>query len=920
VLLDHLDHATTAVMTPRASPAIESLPDELLQIIFDALKTAELKSAALVSKCFYRHASDHLWHEVALVDKRRIYPAGDEEDGDAGPYDVDDHDDTPVIEKLHILASNPILAAKVQVLTHRCHLPAPNIFSELPNMHFHAENLSQDRRLHTLLWQAVRNLVNVHTLRIIYGHFNLTKILLGAFLSPNRPHRIRLRRLWLESCSLSVLETDSPKTLSLDCLTGLESIRIRRLRAETTAAPERSKMQPKDYRLARGGSMKQMHNAAGGWLWSTVDYLEDEHVPRGWDMTWGEQLRAKSAMYVTPRYEASKMEDSDSSVFWNGYPKAPQYVMRRIPSANGSGFGASWDPARTYKMRRKRGHKAGLGAVLSGNAPLDKAIIKTLLLPSCPFDASCTPTMVFLLTSYPTFRFDKFIWEELPEIQAYVDPQMDLSSANMPQQLPVPNPIVMLLGKAASTLTSLNLDWIIWRQAESNNDIPALHDFHLLSQLRFPHLRGFQVRNAVVYESKLPDGVYLLEDTFLDFIEAHPKISCLAWPLDRFYSHAHPSTDVQNRTRRVVAHLANMLFDLRLDCAYSMGGETCTDESRTPREQQERIRRRRFIAEFAPHLCKIEQLKLEGGIPRDEKRELVRALHYSPLKKVVLIGVTFPVGNMWGFRGCDLKALDPTQGSEVAANLEEEDLEGIVAAYRNAIPVPPNFVFEPYYGWRSEAAFLQTLGLHHADTIEELKLCGYNGSPILSHATHTTYHLLQPLRHFDNLRQLVLSYWLLTFFEDSHRDAEIIQSWLDTRSPASTALVVVTPPASPTPPSNPAVDPGMMPQVPFAARRPQQFNRWQVKLKTEFSPSALAYRVAHDIGPHLSSVAKERPGGVRVRASFCLGTREDGRTANDIFDLDMRIGRNDQVLEFIGPREEAETGRCWAKLKSRQWF
>jgi hypothetical protein len=295
----HLDNPTAAVMTPRASPAMESLPDELLQIIFAALSTAELKSAALVSQCFYRHASDHLWHDVALVDKRRLHSAqaSDQYDSYPAPCDIDDHDDTPMIEKLFILASNPTLAAKVQVLTHRCHLPAPNIFSELPNMHFHAENISQDRRLHALLWQAIHNLVNVHTLRIIYGHFNLTKVLLGAFLSPNRPHRIRLRKLWLESCSLSLLETDSPKTLSLDCLSGLESIRIRRLRAETTAAPERSKMQPKDYRLARGGSMKQMHNAAGGWLWSAVDHLEDEYVPRGWDITWGEQLRAKSAMY-----------------------------------------------------------------------------------------------------------------------------------------------------------------------------------------------------------------------------------------------------------------------------------------------------------------------------------------------------------------------------------------------------------------------------------------------------------------------------------------------------------------------------------------------------------------------------------------------------------------------------------------------
>ncbi|KAF2681365.1 hypothetical protein K458DRAFT_392157 [Lentithecium fluviatile CBS 122367] len=796
-------------MTFLAGPSalIECLPDELLQLIFAGLPTVELRNAALVSRCFYRHATDFLWQDVALVDTwklhlndqtRHIY-------GDRGQGEPDEHDDTPIIEKLYILATNPTLASKVQVLTHRCHLPSPNIFSELPNMYFHADNLSQDRRLHTLLWLAIRNMVNVHTLRIIYGHFNITKILLGAFLSPNRPQRIRLRKLWLESCSLSLLETDYGGFLSPEYLTGLESIRVRRLRAESANTPERSKMRFKEFRLSRGGHARQMHNAAGGWFWSTVEY-STENVPRGWLFLSTDELRAKAAEY------------------------------------------------------------------------------------------------------------DAIIWNELPDVRQFVEENQFAAVS----QLALPNPMMMLFEKSASTLTSLNLDWIVWRQAETNQDLPAIQDLQQLSRLRFPHLRAFQVRNAVVPESKLPDGVYLLEDMFLEFLEAHSKIQCLAWPVDKFYSHIKPSTDIQNRTRRVVAHLGNVLVDLRLDSYYSMNGETFTDESREPHEQQQRVRRRRFISEFAPYMCKVEQLKLEGGVPRDEKRELVRALHFSPLKKLVLIGVTFPVGNTWGLRGDDLKSLDPAQGSDATAHLEEEDLDGILTAYRNSAPLPPNFQFEPYYGWGAEAPFLQTLSLHHAETVEELKLCGYNGSPILSYATAITGPLLHPLCHFENLRQLVISFWLLTFFEDSYRDAEIIQSWLDTRSPTSTALVVVTPPASPAP--TPPVDPAMMPQFHTTTQRPQEFNRWAVALKTRFTPSALAYRVARDIGPHLSNKAKERPGGVRVRASFCLGTRMEGKTANDIFDLDIRVGRNDQVLEFVGPREEAEQSRCWAKLRSRRWF
>jgi hypothetical protein len=102
--------------------------------------------------------------------------------------------------------------------------------------------------------------------------------------------------------------------------------------------------------------------------------------------------------------------------------------------------------------------------------------------------------------------------------------------------------------------------------------------------------------------------------------------------------------------------------------------------------------------------------------------------------------------------------------------------------------------------------------------------------------------------------------------------------------------------------------------------RTQNFNRWAVELKTKFTPSALAYRVARDIGPFLSEVAKERKGGVRVRASFCLGVKDERRTASDIFDLDIRIGKGNQVLEFVGPREEGETGRWWTKIEERRWF
>jgi hypothetical protein len=184
--------------------------------------------------------------------------------------------------------------------------------------------------------------------------------------------------------------------------------------------------------------------------------------------------------------------------------------------------------------------------------------------------------------------------------------------------------------------------------------------------------------------------------------------------------------------------------------------------------------------------------------------------------------------------------------------------------------------------------------------------------------TPVTNRLLTPLRACDNLKQLVMSFWLLTWFEGDYRDTEIIKFWKDSRSPSSTALVVVTPPRVPLSLDHP-VDPGMFPRL-DAVNPPVNYNRWAVTLKTSFSPSSLAYRVARDIGPYLSEHAKRQSGGVRVRASFCVGVKEERRSATDIFDMDVRIGARDQVLEFTGPREEGEPSRWWQKLEHRSWF
>ena len=537
----------------------------------------------------------------------------------------------------------------MQVVTHRCHLPTPNIFHELGRLYFDAKHLSQDARLHDLLRLAIRNMINVHTLRIVYGHMQMTHILLEEFLNPDRPQRIPLRRLWLESCSLVGININFMSAIRLS---GLESIRLRRMRIESAHAPELNNMRFMEFKLSRGGQSFALQNGSGGFLWSTVEISTADYPPR-WPQVTPEQLKSKAE------------------------------------------------------------------------------------------------------------QFDAVIWEELPQIQQFVETnRLPLS---IPQDSPVV-PVVHLLTHSSSSLTNLCLDWLIWRQKGSDTNHPALaHTMQTLSTMRFPNLRSFQVRNAVVPQTLLPDDIYLLESPFLEFLEYHTKIQCLGWPLDLVYSHRKAAQEVQSRSRRIVAHLGTILTDLRLDTYHHGNGEMVTDEGMDTEQQLRRVRRRRFVCEFAPHMRRIEQVKLEGGIPRDEKREILRALRCCRIKKLVMIGVSFPLGNTWGARGVDLIELDPGHPINYQYKLEEEDIREASQSLEHERQFFPHDDYVPCFGWPTSPPFLHTIALDHASTIEELKLCGYNGSPILSLSTPVTASLLCHLQHFHKLRQLVVSLWLLTW-------------------------------------------------------------------------------------------------------------------------------------------------------------
>lgn len=291
----------------------------------------------------------------------------------------------------------------------------------------------------------------------------------------------------------------------------------------------------------------------------------------------------------------------------------------------------------------------------------------------------------------------------------------------------------------------------------------------------------------------------------------------------------------------------------------------------------------------------VEHLKVEGGIPRDERRETIRALGNCPLQKVVLIGVNSPVGNTWGLRGKEVEShgINEDFGDpEELQTLEYEDIEAMCKL--GAVqPSPPNsgLPFRAEYGWPPSAPLIHTLACYHADTITELKFCGYRGAPVLWDPTPITVPTFSNLRHFHKLESLVLSLWLPTWYEDEYRDDEIISYWLNTRTPGSTALVAPV-----------DIEP----------------TGWAKQLADKFAPVMVASRMKDVIGPFLSERVKARKGGVHVRGSFCIGIY------GGIYDFDIHIGKAsdgaDMLLSWTGPREELHPTRRQEKLERRRWF
>lgn len=298
--------------------------------------------------------------------------------------------------------------------------------------------------------------------------------------------------------------------------------------------------------------------------------------------------------------------------------------------------------------------------------------------------------------------------------------------------------------------------------------------------------------------------------------------------------------------------------------------------------------RRRFVSEFAARMHVLKSIKIEGGIPLDERRETISALHRCPIEKLVLIGVASVIGNTWGANGSRYRDVFLT---EDVTGLEGED-ESAIHSLGVRPPEPRKTTFEPSYGWQGLPPILHTIVSQHGSSLRELKFCGYKGAVNLYNPSSIAHPLLAALKHCHVLDSLIMSFWLSTLFEDAFRDDEVISYWLDRRDSSTTSLVSLS--------------------------DEPELGSWAYELKTKFAPRALAWGIVRFLGQYLSETAKKRKGGVHVRASFCVGDW------GGIFDIDVQIGKgslgSDVCLDFEGPREELEDKRRREKLDRRRWF
>lgn len=304
----------------------------------------------------------------------------------------------------------------------------------------------------------------VHTLKVIFGHPRLTEALLRSFFDARRERETPVKKLWLENVRIvegTQMHLDRHKyELSADLdFAGLESIRLRRLPLPTTELSPNEMISVRSYfNYSRGGTPIELQNGLGGNYLTSTRTVGAEAIPghEFLDLVYegnANNLPEDESPFVSTLYDAHRFDDA---IYQN----------------------LSKDVKLPDEVERAAIESHHLRSILT---------YQGLWQPSCP---------------HP---------EEPPEYKRMF---RQLFRTSVPTAAECS---LALFRSAASTLTSLNLDWALTytlpaANLNRNGCYERWISWYLeLFDLRFPHLVSFQYRNAVVKETELPSGLYLLD-------------------------------------------------------------------------------------------------------------------------------------------------------------------------------------------------------------------------------------------------------------------------------------------------------------------------------------------------------------------------------------------------------------------------
>lgn len=390
-------------------------------------------------------------------------------------------------------------------------------------------------------------MTRVSTLRVIFGHPKLTEALLRCFFDADRKAENRVKRLWLDNVNI-VAGTERSLTfekyglpLKLD-FGGVEALRLRRLPLWAAHMDDQHRLLVRSHVVySRGGRAGELSDGLGGNYLTTTNFAGIEIIPgleqaeqAGQGMDASQQLSPVESLM----HSANRFDDAIYEALSRQYEFPPEMVAAHIPSHH---------------------HRALHTYMDHWTRPVDQEPEQ--------YDA-----------------FTQLFRTETPSPAACAS---------------------LLLTDMAKTLVSLTIDWTI--------KVPPLHThivggmkqagffkivnwYSDLFDMRFPHLRAFQYRNAVTGNTNLPYGLYLLDESDftydltadgldlaiglkpLEFMEAHAdKLNCLAWPIAQFFSNKH-NPDISTRARSVIEKLGRSLVDLRVDEWYYRHPETNSEE------------------------------------------------------------------------------------------------------------------------------------------------------------------------------------------------------------------------------------------------------------------------------------------------------------------------------------------------------